>query len=210
MGLGNGNPKSGDQGSNFNYELKVLQALDSIAENLENKPSTTNYGLYTATSNSVPVKGTTVESSLVAPGVGSLTLPANVFKVGDSFHAKLIGHISCVNSATLDLRVKSGSILLADTTVVNMNAATNKHWEINIYFTIRSIGVAGVAALASGGLFSYTKNSGTNFEGTNFSIVNNTTFDTTISNTLNVTAQWNTNNAGNSIYSEIFILNKLY
>jgi hypothetical protein len=210
MGLGNGNPKSGDKGSNFNYELKVLQALDSIAENLENKPPTTNYGLYAATSESVPVTATAVESSLVAPGVGSLTVPANAFKVGDSFHAKLIGHISCVGSATLDLRVKSGSILLADTTVINMNAATKKHWEINIYFTIRSIGVAGVAALASGGLFSYTKNSGTDFEGTNFSIVNDTTFDTTISNTLDVTAQWNTNNAGNSIYSEIFILNKLY
>jgi hypothetical protein len=67
-----------------------------------------------------------------------------------------------------------------------------------------------VASIASGGLFSYTKNSGLNFEGVNFSLVENTTFDTTITNTLVVTAEWNTNNAGNSIYSEIFTLNKIY
>jgi hypothetical protein len=210
MSLGNGNPKEGDKGSNFNYELKVLQGLESIAVALENQPATSNYGLYAATANSTPITGTTAELSLVGAGVGTLSVPANTFKVGDSFHAKLIGHISCVGSANLDIRVKSGSVLLADTTVVNLSAATNKHWEINIYFTIRSIGTAGVASLVSGGLFSYTKNSGTNFEGTNFSIINNTTFDTTISNTLNITAQWNTNNAGNSIYSELCILNKLY
>jgi len=210
MSLGNGNPKEGDKGSNFNYELKVLQGLESIAVALENQPATSNYGLYAATANSTPITGTTAELSLVGAGVGTLSVPANTFKVGDSFHAKLIGHISCVGSATLDIRVKSGSVLLADTTVINLSAATNKHWEINIYFTIRSIGTAGVASLVSGGLFSYTKNSGTNFEGTNFSIINNTTFDTTISNTLNITAQWNTNNAGNSIYSELCILNKLY
>jgi hypothetical protein len=210
MALGNGNPKEGDKGSNFSYELKVLQGLESIAVALENQPATSNYGLYAATANSTPITGTTAELSLVGAGVGTLSVPANTFKVGDSFHAKLIGHISCVGSATLDIRVKSGSVLLADTTVVNLSAATNKHWEINIYFTIRSIGTAGVASLVSGGLFSYTKNSGTNFEGTNFSIINNTTFDTTISNILNITAQWNTNNAGNSIYSELCILNKLY
>jgi hypothetical protein len=34
--------------------------------------------------------------------------------------------------------------------------------------------------------------------------------DTFISNTLDVTAQWNTNNAGNSIYTEVFTLNKIY
>jgi len=35
MSLGNGNPKDGDKGSNFNYELKVLQGLEAIAVGLE-------------------------------------------------------------------------------------------------------------------------------------------------------------------------------
>lgn len=35
MGLGNGNPNEGNKGSNFNYELKVLQLLESIAVAIE-------------------------------------------------------------------------------------------------------------------------------------------------------------------------------
>jgi hypothetical protein len=170
----------------------------------------TNYGIYSQTANSIPVTATSVESSLIGAGLGTLSVPANAFKVGDSFMAKLIGHISCVGTATIEIRVKSGSILLADTGVVALDTTTNKHWMVDVNFTIRSLGVAGVGSIASGGLFSYIKNSGLNFEGQNFSIVNNSTFDTTILNTLDVTAQWNTNNAGNNIYSEFFVLNKIY
>ena len=35
MSLGNGNPKSGDKGSNFNYELKVLQGLQCACDQLK-------------------------------------------------------------------------------------------------------------------------------------------------------------------------------
>lgn len=35
MGLGNGNPKSGDKRSNFDYELKVLKLLEAIAVAVE-------------------------------------------------------------------------------------------------------------------------------------------------------------------------------
>lgn len=35
MGLGNGNPKEGDKGSNFNYELKVLQGLQCACDQLK-------------------------------------------------------------------------------------------------------------------------------------------------------------------------------
>jgi hypothetical protein len=34
MALGNGNPREGDKGSNFNYELKVLQGLQAIYNEL--------------------------------------------------------------------------------------------------------------------------------------------------------------------------------
>jgi hypothetical protein len=172
---------------------------------------TTNYGLYTQTISSTPVTATDVESSLINSGLGTLTIPANGFQVGDSFSGVLIGHLSCVGTATLHIRVKTASgILLTDTGVMAMSAATAKHWKLDINFTVRTLGVATVASIASGGLFSYTKDGGLNFEGVNFSIINNTTFDTTVSNTLVITAQLNTNNAGNSIYSEIFTLSKTY
>lgn len=167
-------------------------------------------GLFSQTTSSATITNTTTESSLIGSGVGSLSVPANAFKVGDSYHAKLIGHISCNSAATLRLKIKAGSVIFADTGIIDLDTITNKHWEINVYFTIRAIGSAGVASIASGGIFSYTKNSGLNFEGTNFSVVNNTTFDTTISNTLDVTAQWGSANVADSIYSEIFTLSKTF
>jgi hypothetical protein len=54
------------------------------------------------------------------------------------------------------------------------------------------------------------KQSNTTSEGFGFNSVNNTTFDTTIPNTLVVTAQFSSNSALNSIYSDIFCLNKIY
>ena len=170
----------------------------------------TNYGLYAQTSNSVPVTATLLEGSLIGAGIGTLSVPANSFVVGDSFVANLYGHISCVGTATIRIRVKSGSTLLADTGIIALDVTTNKHWNIEVNFTIRSLGIASVGSIVSAGLFSYIKNSGLNFEGANFVFLNNTTFDTTILNTLDITAQWNTNNAGNNIYSDYFVLNKTY
>ena len=89
-------------------------------------------------------------------------------------------------------------------------AATDKHWELNVYFTIREIGIAGTASIMSGGVFNYTQNAVTSFNGTNFTEENNTDFDTTVDNELRVSAQWDGTSPQNSIYSEIAILQKIY
>jgi hypothetical protein len=168
-------------------------------------------GLYAQTANGGPVTATTVETTIIGPGVGSLTVPANGFQIGDSFTCALDGIITCLGSATLHVRVRTlAGVLLADTGIISMEATTNKSWLINLYFTIRTLGGAGVASISSGGLFSYIKNSGTNFEGYVLSTLNNTTFNTTIDNTLVVTMQWNTTSAGNSIRSQNFTLTKVY
>jgi len=210
MSLGNGNPKEGDKGSNFNYELKVLQGLESIAVALESQPTTTNYGLFAETKNSSPITDTTDPGSLLAPGVGQLTVPANTFKVGDSFHLKMLGHLGSRNAAQLRIEIMSDTVILADTGVITLPACTDKHWELNIYFTIRTLGVAGSASIMSGGIFTYSKNASNAFEGTNFTVENSTDFDTTISNTLSVIATWGAADPDNTIYSEIAILHKLY
>ena len=173
-------------------------------------PGPTNYGLYTQTASSTPVTNTTVETSLLDGGVGFLTVPANGFSVGDSFHAILTGHISSVNNHNLRIRIKTGSVVLSDTGNITMSGSTNKHWKLEVYFTVRTLGVAGVASIASGGTFMYTKDASNSFEGTNFSTELSSGFDTTISNTLEITAEWDTANVLDSIYSEIFTLNKTY
>ena len=178
---------------------------------LSANPYTIIGGLYTQTSSSTPVTNTIVETSLLDGGLGSLTIPANGFQIGDSFACALDGLVTCLGSATLHVRVRTlAGVLLADTGIIAMEAATNKSWLINLYFTIRTLGGAGTASISSGGLFSYIKNSGTNFEGYVLSTINNTTFDTTVNNTLVITAQWNTANAGNSILSRNFTLTKIY
>lgn len=210
MSLGNGNPKEGDKGSNFNYELKVLQGLDAIAVALENQPASTNYGLYASTANSATLTNTTIPGSLIGSGVGSLSVPANTFKVGDSFHLKMLGHLSCANNQQFAITVSSNGAILGTTGLITLAACTNKHWELNIYFTIRALGAATVAQIMAGGIFSYTKNASDTFQGTNFTELNNTTFNTTVLNTLQIQGQWFAANISNSIYSEVCILNKLY
>lgn len=166
--------------------------------------------LYTQTSSSTPIANTTSELSLLDGGLGTLTVPANGFKVGDSFHAILKGHISSANNQTIRIRIKSNGVILADTGVVSLPQITTKHFKIDIDFTVRNIGIAGVASIVSGGEFTYSKDASNAFEGSNFSTENNTTFDTTIANTLVITAEWGAANAQNIIYSEIFTLNKTY
>ena len=166
--------------------------------------------LYTQTNSSTPVTNTTTETSLLDGGLGTLTVPANMFKVGDSFHAVATGHIASVNNHTLQIKIKAGSVILADTGAIIMAGSTNKHWKLEVDFTIRAIGASGVAKIATGGIFFYTKDASNAFEGTNFSTETTTGFDTTVSNTLAITAQWGTASAGDSIYSEIFTLNKTY
>jgi hypothetical protein len=169
-----------------------------------------NYGLFAQTANSTPITGTTTESSLINGGVGTLSVPANGFNIGDSFRGVFGGVLNAANNQTIRVKIKTGAVILLDSGLQPITNITNNIFTLNIDFTIRTLGAAGVASIVSLGSFHYTKTSNAAVEGFGFNTVNNTTFDTTIPNTLDVTVQWGSTNAGNSIYSDIFILNKTY
>jgi hypothetical protein len=174
-------------------------------------PGSISYGLFAQTANSTIITNTTVESSLINGGVGTLTVPANGFSVGDSFRAVFGGVINAGNNQTIRIRVRTGSVLLLDSGLQNLGSSViDDVWSLNIDFTIRQTGTAGVASIVSLGSFHYTKTNNASVQGFGFNVVNNTTFSTTISNVLDVTAQWGSASTGNSIYSDIFILNKTY
>ena len=174
-------------------------------------PTSVNYGLFAQTANSTIITNTTVETSLINGGVGTLTVPANGFSVGDSFRAVFGGVINADNNQTIRIRVRAGSVLLLDSGLQNLGSSViNDVWSLNIDFTIRQTGAAGVASIVSLGSFHYTKTNNASVQGFGFNVINNTTFNTTVNNTLDVTVQWGSNNAGNNIYSDIFILNKTY
>ena len=169
-----------------------------------------NYGLFNQTGSSTPITNTTTETSLIAGGVGTLSIPANGFTKGDAFHCTLTGHLSSKNNDTLRIRIKSDSATLTDTGAITMTGTTDRHWKMEIYFSIYNIGTAGVASISTGGNFQYTQDASGASKNINFSTENNTTFNTTILNTLVITAQWGTADVLNSIYTDICTLNKTY
>jgi hypothetical protein len=169
-----------------------------------------SYGLFSQTATGPSVTGI-AEQSIIGTGVGTLLVPANAFSIGDSFTCALDGLISSLSSATIHIHVKTLSgVILADTGIVPMAAATNKPWLLNLYFTVRTLGGPGTASISSGGFYSYIRNGGGNFEGFVLSTVNTTTFDTTVDNTLVITAQWNTASTSNKIQSLNFVLTKTF
>jgi len=165
---------------------------------------TASIGSYAQTVQSATVSGTT-ETSIVGSGVGSLTIPANHFVVGDSYHAKIGGVIDgSVNNDEIIVRIKAGATLLASTGSFILDNTTNNGWECELDFTIASIGATG--SICTNGNFSYTKVTDKKVQGYVFQDVQ--PIDTTISNTLDITVEFD--NTNTDIYSANFVLHKTY
>jgi hypothetical protein len=183
----------------------------TFVNNVLNVPdySSAPKGLYAQIESSAPITNSQREESLIGEGIGTLSVPANVFQVGDSFSAILTGHISSVNNHTLYIRIKANNIDLFYSKIL-MPATTKKHWKLDVNFTIRAIGRDGEASVVSGGSFYYNKDASNALEGVNFSTETFKGFDTTVDNTLEINAQWGSTDAGDIIYSELFTLTKTY
>ena len=193
-------------------EFAVAQAGVTYRIKNENlSPFSPVYGLFTQTGTRTTVSGTS-EQSIINGGTGYLTVGANQFKVGDTFHAVIRGHLSN-NNDNMTIRVKGGggSTILADTGSINYNtSADNVLLSLDIYFIIQSIGSAGSAQMLTKGYLTTIKPSNFSVNGYAFETTNNTTFDTTVSNTLDVTWQFDATDASTYVYSDFFTLVKLY
>jgi len=174
-----------------------------------------SHGLFSQTGSSVPVSGSPssvkTSGSLIDGGIGTLSVPANGFSKGDSFHASISGKLTIANNNTLEIRIKAGSVSLVDTGDIVMSGTTNKNWNIELDFTIREIGPAGVASIITMGEFTYRKDASNEIVGELFSFTNTSSFDTTIPNTLNIEAILDDACiASENIYSEMLTLKKVY
>jgi hypothetical protein len=171
-------------------------------------------GLSSGTSNSATLGGSTAEQSILANTfVGSRQSPADTFKQGDAYVATLAGNFSSNNGDTLTLRLKGGptGTTVLSTLVVSLNASAGVYYELEINFGVRQIGAAGVADLAINYDFTYNQSAmGGAFAGERLCEVNNTTFDTTILNQLDITAQFNSTSGSNSIETLFSTLGKTY
>ena len=188
------------------------QSNNAALDYIKNKPTitaATNYGLFAQTGNSPTHTGTSF-GTLIDGGVGSLTVPANGFSVGDSFRVDMGGLLSAQNNNTISIRLKSGNTILADSPAFTMPQITGQVWMLSVNFTIRAIGAAGVASIVTIAQFHILKAASGTQEGFAWNVVNNTTFNTTQTNLLDIQAKFSSSSASNSIYSDIFVLNKIY
>lgn len=165
-------------------------------------------GNYAQTVQSATIN-TTGEQSIVGSGVGSLTVPADAFVVGDSFHAKIGGVLNATGGggrSELIVNIKAGTTVLASTGIFELDNAANQGWECELDFTIAAIGATGT--ICTNGNFAYVKDNDRKVSGYIFQDVQ--TIDTTVSNTLDITVEWNVLNTGDDIYSANFVLYKVY
>jgi hypothetical protein len=159
----------------------------------------------------VQVSGGTAdpETSLLPSGAGdfdgTLTVPPGGFKAGDSFHLVLAGQCIYDTGNDITLRLKNGGTLAELTMNLENTDAPNTYFELEADFTIRSIGVAG--SIVTNFDFTFNKRLDKDFKGQrNVSVA---TINTTISNTLDITAEF-TGTADSSMFAQLGYLKKMH
>jgi hypothetical protein len=139
------------------------------------------------------VANTTTENTLATSGVGSLTLLANLLAAGKNVRITARGYVSETGNPTLRVKIKFGSTIILDTTAVSFSGnLTNQEWALSADITCRTAGVSGTV-MGQGRFVSET--------GDVFGMVRTApvTVDTTITEAIDVTAQWSTASASLTI-----------
>jgi hypothetical protein len=167
-------------------------------------------GLFSQTEDGPVVENTTDELTIIGNGDGSLSVPANGFARGNTFRAYIEGDLSSLNNAELTINIRDNGNILATTGPMTLVTTSGNYYYLDVNFVVRQIGAAGAAELMTSGMFQYTKTSNSTPEVIGFNNLNNTTFDTTTDSTLDITAQWDTASASNSIDAHIFILQRVF
>lgn len=156
-------------------------------------------GLLFASTATATVANTGTESTLIGSGVGSLTLPANSLTPGRSVRLTARGLLSSAAvPGTLTIALKLGSTGIVTTGAQTPTALlTDLFWECEVLLTCRTTGATGtVIAQGSFRYFAAAVGAITGWEMIDTSTV---TVDTTASKSIDLTADWLTADASNSI-----------
>ena len=167
-----------------------------------------NTSLYVGLSNSVTYTGSGEQSLLPVTGQGSLAVPANGFKVGDSFHLVMAGEILVGDKDDdFTFKVYQDGDVLGEITVrlEDITVAGESFWEGEIDFTIRSIGATG--SIVSNIDWTFNKSLTKDFKGSRSVTV--TPIDTTTVSTLSVTGQV-VGGQGSSLVTNMMILHRVF
>ena len=147
------------------------------------------------------VANTVTETTLIASGVGSVTLPAAFLVAGRTVRLVLRGVVTATGADTVDLKVKLGGTTLVSTGAVTPAAMTDEGWEITVEITCRTTGATGtVFAQGMAVIDNVTYN---------MAATTTTTVNTTGTLAIDATATWGVAAAGNDIRATNAIIESL-
>ena len=144
------------------------------------------------------VANTGTETSLIGTGQGSVTLPADFFSVGKTIRFRWLGYNSTTSPAgTLIFRVKLGaSTIMATATNTATNNLANNRVEIFGEITCRSVGASGTVHGQGSVIRATAANAASRWQMVKTST---STVDTTGSLLFDITVQWGTASASNTM-----------
>jgi hypothetical protein len=135
----------------------------------------------------------------------SPAIPANYLKAGQSYQLTMAGTALYTNTDAFVISLKSGAVVIGSISIVVPAIAVGTIvWELEAEFTIRSI-TLGLATIVCS--FDFTYNDGQNVRGKR-SILNTTTLNTTISNTLQTFVNFSSGQATDNIQTQLYVLKK--
>jgi hypothetical protein len=144
------------------------------------------------------VGNTTTETSLFDGGVGSLVLPKNTLKVGDTVRMRLMGYLSCTNGDNATVKIKIGASELIANTSAYPATATGVFVEFLFDFTVRSIGSAGTVMGQGRTGYQASPGFGT-FTARGLTMTSAVAINTEIDNLIDLTYTFGTARVGNTI-----------
>lgn len=150
------------------------------------------------------VANTASETSLIDGGVGQLVILEDTLKVGDTIRVALQGYHSAVSTPTIRIRVKLNSVVMLDTGAVATGNSTDRLVELSALLTVRTLGATG--SIIGHGYWQELGAGANNFPMINTAAV---TFDSTIDQTFDVTIEWGTASASNTVTSTNVVIELL-
>lgn len=149
------------------------------------------------------VANNNVETTLLGVGVGTLTIPANSFIVGNAYNYRTGGVFrDNANNTTFRFRLRNSGVLFDSGLLTLPLISALTPWNIDTTFSY----TGGTSMVTN---FTFTYNNASDARGFTSQQVN-TAFDPTIPNTLDFTVQWTVASANNTIQTNFGIVSKLY
>lgn len=179
-----------------------------IDVNFDDFASQLNRAAQFALTASASVANNSAEATLLGTGTGSLTIPANTLIIGRSARLTVAGVYSTINPpGTLRFRVRlgglSGTVVLDTGDQTPATSASNRWFELSGIVQCRTIGATGTVFSQGKVILAATDHDAVIWDMEKTATV---TIDTTVSQTVDMTVDWQTADAGNTITGSVAFL----